>query len=245
MNSWLQDVRGRNWDDRRAKQEEMIHRHPESDYGRVWQYLWPRMLPQWILCSRVVFHTSDNWTKGDGLNGLQRCWLQAGQSRSGGMRTSVSKADSTTSHCSEGSGPRRSLEWKQTLIKDRACKQLFREATSVVRANTTRDGLNTPHVLLVSPQSIFDEASFLLSGNSNYSWMLMGAINFPGHQIIIQLGAPKQMCSPRYKVRGPPRRPVPILPTQLLSFFIRDPNLFHVEADIFHLFIMTIISPQT
>lgn len=73
-------------------------------------------------------------------------------------------------------------------------------------------------------------------------WVLS---NFPGHQIIIQLGAPKQMCSPRYKVRGPPRRPVPILPTQLLSFFIRDPNLFHVEADIFHLFILTIISPQT
>ena len=179
MNSCLQDVRGRNWGDRRAKKEKTTHIHTESDYGRVWQYLGPRMLPQCISCTRVVFLTSDNWTKkGDGLNGLQLCWFQAGQSRSGGIRTSVSKADSTASHYSEGSGPRWSLKWKQTLIKDWACKRLFREATSVVQADMTWDGLNTPNVLLVSLQLIFDEASFLLSGNSNYSWMLMGAIKF-------------------------------------------------------------------
>ena len=47
-------------------------------------YLWPRMLPQCILCTRAVFLTSDNWTKGDSRNGLQLCWLHAGQSRSRG-----------------------------------------------------------------------------------------------------------------------------------------------------------------
>ena len=39
----------------------------------------------------------------------------------------------------------------------------------MVQADMTWDGLNTPNVLLVSLQFIFDEASFLLSGNSNYS----------------------------------------------------------------------------
>ena len=39
----------------------------------------------------------------------------------------------------------------------------------MLQADMTWDGLNTPNVLLVSLQFIFDEASFLLSGNSNYS----------------------------------------------------------------------------
>lgn len=207
---------------------------------------WPRMLPQCILCTRAVFLTSDNWTKGDSLNGLQLCWLHAGQSRSRRGRTSVSKADSTAFHCSEGSGPRWSVEWKPTLTKDWACKQLFREAASVVQANMTWDGLNTLDVLLVSLQFIFDEASFLLSGNSNYSWMLMSAIKFSRAANYHPAGSIQTNVQPQVWGQGFPTKAC-VYPTHTASlfFFIRDPNLFPVEADIFHLFTLTIISPQT
>lgn len=246
MNSCLQDVRGRNWGNCREKKEKMIHIHTQSDYGSIWHYLWPRMLPQCILCTRVVFLTSDNWTKCDGLNGLQLCWLHAGQSRSRRMRTSVSKADSTAFHCSEGSGPRWSVEWKQTLIKDWACKQLFREAASVAQANMTWDGLNTLNVLLVSLQFTFDEASFLLSGNSNYSWMLMSAIKFSRAPNYHPAGSIQTNVQPQVWGPGFPTKAC-VYPTHTasLSFFIRDPNLFPVEADIFRLLTLTIISPQT
>lgn len=180
------------------------------------RYLWPRIPPQRILCTRVVFLRSDNWKKGDmvSMDYSSTDFKQVSLDIEGwefllfprltplfrgqwSLVVTLVKADSD-----------QGVDLQAAVQRGRQCG-----------ANVTWDRLNTQNVLVASLQFIFNWASLI------YLAILIRAehwcesrmlLHFLGHQIITQLGTPKGMCSPRHEARGSPRRPVPILPTWLL-----------------------------